>query len=154
MVRLLREAGAVILGKTAVPEMMLWPFTETVSYGATHNRGDLAHARRQRRRQRAAAGLGLAPWALGSDGAGSIRIPSTWCGLFGLKPQRDRCRWLRTTMRGTGLGERAVGAHRGGRRAVPGRDVTSPCPVEDVSSSCPRLPNRLRIALTRKVPPC
>ena len=43
VVRRLREAGAVILGKTAVPEMMLWPFTETVSFGATHNPWDLAY---------------------------------------------------------------------------------------------------------------
>ena len=39
VVRLLRDAGAVILGKTAVPEMMIWPFTETVAYGATLTRG-------------------------------------------------------------------------------------------------------------------
>ena len=38
----------------------------------------------------AAVAAGLAPMALGSDGMGSIRIPSTWCGLFGIKPQRDR----------------------------------------------------------------
>ena len=43
VVRRLREAGAVILGKTAVPEMMLWPFTETISFGATHNPWDLAY---------------------------------------------------------------------------------------------------------------
>ena len=43
VVRRLRAAGAVILGKTAVPEMMLWPFTETVAFGATHNPWDLAY---------------------------------------------------------------------------------------------------------------
>lgn len=43
VVRLLREAGAVILGKTAVPEMMIWPFTETVTFGATHNPWDISY---------------------------------------------------------------------------------------------------------------
>jgi amidase len=43
LVARLREAGAVILGKTAVPEMMLWPFTETVSFGATYNPWDTSY---------------------------------------------------------------------------------------------------------------
>lgn len=91
VVRRLRAAGAVILGKTAVPEMMLWPFTETVAFGATHNPWDLAYTPGGSSGGSAAAvAAGLAPLALGSDGAGSIRIPASWCGLYGLKPQRDR----------------------------------------------------------------
>ena len=91
VVRLLREAGAVILGKTAVPEMMIWPFTETPYFGATHNPWDVARTPGgSSGGSGAAVAAGLAPFALGSDGAGSIRIPSTWCGLFGIKPQRDR----------------------------------------------------------------
>ncbi len=91
VVRRLREAGAVILGKTAVPEMMVWPFTETMSFGATHNPWDLAYTPGgSSGGSGAAVAAGLAPIALGSDGAGSIRIPASWCGLFGLKPQRDR----------------------------------------------------------------
>ena len=91
VVRRLRDAGAVILGKTAVPEMMLWPFTETVSFGATHNPWDLAYTPGgSSGGSGAAVAAGLAPVALGSDGAGSIRIPASWCGLFGLKPQRGR----------------------------------------------------------------
>ena len=91
VVRLLRDAGAVILGKTAVPEMMIWPFTETVAYGATHNPWDVSRTPGgSSGGSGAAVAAGLAPIALGSDGAGSIRIPATWCGLFGIKPQRDR----------------------------------------------------------------
>jgi amidase len=91
VVRRLREAGAVILGKTAVPEMMLWSFTETLGYGATRNPWNVAFTPGgSSGGGGAAVAAGLASMALGSDGMGSIRIPSTWCGVFGIKPQRDR----------------------------------------------------------------
>ncbi|ULE31537.1 amidase [Mycobacterium sp. IDR2000157661] len=91
VVRRLRAAGAVIIGKTAVPEMMIWPFTETVTYGATRNPWNADYAPGgSSGGSGAAVAAGLAAMALGSDGMGSIRIPSTWCGLFGLKLQRDR----------------------------------------------------------------
>jgi amidase len=91
VVRRLRDAGAVILGKTTVPEMMLWPFTETQTFGATRNPWNIDYAPGGSSGGSAAAvAAGLAAMALGSDGMGSIRIPATWCGLFGLKPQRDR----------------------------------------------------------------
>ena len=89
--RRLRAAGAVIVGKTAVPEMMLWSFTETLTFGATRNpwNPDFTPGGSSGG-SGAAVAAGLAAMALGSDGMGSIRIPSTWCGLFGIKPQRDR----------------------------------------------------------------
>ncbi|KUI13190.1 amidase [Mycolicibacterium acapulense] len=91
VVQRLRDAGAVIIGKTTVPEMMLWPFTETVTFGATRNPWNVDFAPGgSSGGSGAAVAAGLAPIALGSDGMGSIRIPATWCGLFGLKPQRDR----------------------------------------------------------------
>lgn len=91
VVRRLRDAGAVIIGKTTVPEMMLWPFTETMTFGATRNPWNLDYAPGgSSGGSGAAVAAGLAPIALGSDGMGSIRIPATWCGLFGLKPQRGR----------------------------------------------------------------
>ncbi|MGV0853402.1 amidase [Mycolicibacterium phlei] len=91
VVRRLRAAGAVILGKTAVPEMLLWPFAETVTFGATRNPWNVDFTPGGSSGGSAAAvAAGLAPLALGSDGMGSIRIPATWCGLFGIKPQRDR----------------------------------------------------------------
>ncbi len=91
VVRRLREAGAVIIGKTNVPELCIWPFTETETWGATRNPWDLQHAPGgSSGGSGAAVAAGLVGAALGSDGAGSIRIPSAWCGLFGLKPQRGR----------------------------------------------------------------
>ncbi len=91
VVRRLREAGAVIIGKTNVPELMLWPFTETATFGVTRNPWELQHAPGGSSGGSAAAvAAGLVGAALGSDGAGSIRIPAAWCGLFGLKPQRGR----------------------------------------------------------------
>ena len=67
----LRAAGAVILGKTAVPEMMLWPFTETVSFGATHNPWDLAYTPGgSSGGSGAAVAAGLAPIALAPTAPG------------------------------------------------------------------------------------
>ena len=91
VVRRLREAGSVIIGKTNVPELTLWPFTETATFGATRNPWDGQRAPGGSSGGSAAAvAAGLVGAALGSDGAGSIRIPAAWCGLFGMKPQRGR----------------------------------------------------------------
>lgn len=91
VVRRLRDAGAVIIGKTNVPELTLWPFTETATYGVTRNPWERQHAPGGSSGGSAAAvAAGLVGAALASDGAGSIRIPAAWCGLFGLKTQRGR----------------------------------------------------------------
>ncbi|HEV2982361.1 MAG TPA: amidase [Solirubrobacteraceae bacterium] len=91
VVRRLRAAGAVVLGKTNVPELAIWPFTESATFGVTRNPWDTQRAPGGSSGGSAAAvAAGLVGAALGSDGAGSIRIPAAWCGLFGLKPQRDR----------------------------------------------------------------
>jgi amidase len=91
VVRRLRSAGAVIVGKTHVPELTITPWTESPTFGVTRNPWD-----RQRTPggssggSAAAVAAGLAGAALGSDGAGSIRIPAGCCGLFGLKAQNGR----------------------------------------------------------------
>ena len=91
VVRRLREAGAIVLGKTNVPELTLWPFTETPTFGITRNPWNLEHTPGgSSGGSGAAVAAGLVGAALGSDGLGSIRIPSSFCGLFGIKPQRHR----------------------------------------------------------------
>jgi amidase len=91
VVRRLRQAGAVIVGKTRMPEFGQWPFTESVAGGITRNPWDRGHTPGGSSGGTAAAvASGMVPVGLGGDGGGSIRIPSACCGLFGLKPSRGR----------------------------------------------------------------
>jgi amidase len=88
VVRRLRRAGAVILGKTNVPELTITPWTESPTFGVTRNPWDrLRTPGGSSGGSAAAVAAGLCAAALGSDGAGSIRIPAGCCGLFGLKAQ-------------------------------------------------------------------
>lgn len=91
MVRRLREAGAVVIAKTNLPELAICGFTETDAWGITRNPWDTGDTPGGSSGGSAAAlAAGLCAGASASDGAGSIRIPAALCGLFGLKPQRDR----------------------------------------------------------------
>lgn len=91
VVRRLRAAGAIVVGKTKMPEFGLWPFTESVTWGVTRNPWDPERTPGGSSGGSAAAvAAGMVPTALAVDGAGSIRIPAACCGLFGLKPARDR----------------------------------------------------------------
>ncbi|MDZ5620960.1 amidase [Nocardioides sp. HM23] len=91
VVRRLRAAGAVIVGKTSMPEFGAWPYTEPRSLGPTHNPWDPAYSPGGSSGGTAAAvAAGMIPAGIGGDGGGSIRIPSSFCGLFGLKPQVGR----------------------------------------------------------------
>jgi amidase len=87
----LRDAGVVITGKTATPEFGLPCYTETKIGPPARTAWDLARSAGGSSGGAAAAvAAGLAPAAQGSDGGGSIRIPSSVCGLFGIKPSRGR----------------------------------------------------------------
>jgi amidase len=87
----LRAAGAVLTGKTATPEFGLPCYTETAVGPPARTPWDLSRSAGGSSGGAAAAvAAGLAPAAQGSDGGGSIRIPSSVCGLFGLKPSRGR----------------------------------------------------------------
>lgn len=82
----LRAAGAVVVGLTNLPEMAIYPFTDN-SYGITRNPWDPEQSAGGSSGGAAAAvAAGMVPIAHGNDGAGSIRIPSANCGVFGIKP--------------------------------------------------------------------
>ncbi|MFH8798576.1 amidase [Streptomyces sp. NPDC017936] len=159
-VRRLRAAGAVIVGKTNTCELGQWPFTEGPAFGATRNPWNTAHTPGGSSGGSAAAvAAGLVPAALGSDGAGSVRIPASWTHLVGVKPQRGRIStWPRgesfqgITVNGTLtrtvadaalLLDAASGNHE--------RDPHRP-PAVDASAAVRRDPGRLRIALALKPP--
>ncbi|KOG34181.1 amidase [Streptomyces resistomycificus] len=159
-VRRLRAAGAVIVGKTNTCEFGQWPFTEGPAFGATRNPWSTEHTPGGSSGGSAAAvAAGLVPAALGSDGAGSVRIPASWTHLIGIKPQRGRIStWPRgesfqgITVNGTLartvadaalLLDAAAGNHE--------RDPHRP-PAVDASAAVHRDPGRLRIALSLKPP--
>jgi amidase len=150
VIRRLREAGAVFVGKTAVPEMTLWSFAETVTFGATRNPWNTDYTPGGSSGGSAASvAAGLASMALGSDGMGSIRIPSTWCGLFGIKPQRDRVplaphddAWNGLTVNGP--------IARTVEDAALFLDVTSG--ESGFAAAAAKEPGSLRIAVSTKVP--
>ncbi|WP_393074686.1 amidase [Streptomyces sp. LN704] len=159
-VRRLRAAGAIVIGKTNTCELGQWPFTEGPAFGATRNPWHADHTPGGSSGGSAAAvAAGLVPAALGSDGAGSVRIPASWTHLIGIKPQRGRIStWPRPesfqgiTVNGTLarsvadaalLLDAASGNHDG--------DLHRP-PVLRVSDAVGREPGRLRIALSLKPP--
>jgi aspartyl-tRNA(Asn)/glutamyl-tRNA(Gln) amidotransferase subunit A len=90
-VRRLREAGAILVGKTTTPEFGHKPLTDSPLFGATRNPWDLSRSAGGSSGGAAAAvATGQAPLALGTDGGGSIRLPASCCGIVGLKPTLGR----------------------------------------------------------------
>ena len=91
LVRRLKAAGAVIVGKTNTCELGQWPFTSGPAFGHTRNPWSREHTPGGSSGGSAAAvAAGLVAAAIGSDGAGSVRIPAAWTNLVGIKPQRGR----------------------------------------------------------------
>lgn len=87
----LREAGAVMMGKTTMPELSVIPVTTTRAWGATRNPWNTAHSAGGSSGGAAAAvAAGLCTIAMGSDGGGSIRLPASFASLVGHKPTLGR----------------------------------------------------------------
>ena len=160
--RRLRAAGAVIVGKTNTPEIGQWPFTEGPAFGATRNPWSLAHSPGGSSGGSAAAvAAGLLPAAVGSDGAGSIRIPAAWTHLVGLKPQRGRVSTWPAPESFNGLTSYGPLARTVGDAAllldvlagnVAGDLHNPPLPEEPFAVAALRDPGHLRIALALNVP--
>jgi amidase len=151
VVRALRGAGAVVIGKTHVPELTIFPFTESLAFGATRNPWSLDHTPGG-----SSGGTGVAVAAgmvgvgLGSDGGGSIRIPSAFCGLFGLKPQRDRISLGPKREVWHGLGVVGPLARRVADAAL---FLEATADGGDFVAAAAREPGRLRVAVSTKLPP-
>jgi amidase len=160
VVRRLREAGATILGKTNLPELAIYGFTESPTWGDTRNPWDPSRTcGGSSGGSGVAVAAGMSAIAQASDGAGSIRYPAAYCGLFGLKPQRnrislwpDREHWHGLSVSGC-VSRRVIdtalyldvmsGAEKG--------DFESPPPLERPMVEAARTsPGKLRIACTTK----
>jgi amidase len=160
--RRLRAAGAVIVGKTNTPEIGLWPFTEGPAFGVTRNPWSRDHTPGGSSGGSAAAvAAGLLPAAVGSDGAGSVRIPAAWTHLVGLKPQRGRVSTWPAPESFNGLTVNGPLARSVGDAAllldvltgnVAGDLHRPPPPEEPFAEAALRAPGRLRIALALNVP--
>jgi amidase len=156
----LREAGAVILGKTNLPELAIHGYTESKTFGITRNpwnpeRGVGGSSGGSG----VAVAAGLAALAHASDGAGSIRHPAAQCGVFGLKPQRDRVpidavSW--SGLSGHGCNSRFVADTALFLDAVTAGPAHSPnappAPDRSFSDAAASPPGRLRVAVTLSAP--
>ena len=161
MVRRLRAAGAIVVGKTHSPELGQWPFTEGYEF-TTRNPWNTAYSPGgSSGGASATVASGAVAASFGADGAGSVRIPSSWTNLVGIKPQRGRISTYpvvdpfygltvygplsRTVADAAYLLDVTTGSHPD--------DVHRPdTPAEPFSVAATRSPERLRIALSFKVP--
>jgi amidase/6-aminohexanoate-cyclic-dimer hydrolase len=154
----LKRAGLVIFGKTNTPELGFCPSTEPQLFGATRNPWNLAHSAGGSSGGAAAAvACGMLPMAHATDGGGSIRIPASCCGLFGLKPTRARNPLGPDQGEGWGGASVAHAITRTVRDSAALLDATSgpdvgdpywaPPPARPFLQEVGRLPGRLRIAL-------
>jgi Asp-tRNA(Asn)/Glu-tRNA(Gln) amidotransferase A subunit family amidase len=120
ILRRLTDAGAILVGALNMDEYAYGFTTENTHYGAVHNPHDHAHvAGGSSGGSGAAVAGGLVPIALASDTNGSIRVPASFCGTFGLKPTYGRLSRSRdATVRREPRPSRPAGAHRRRSRRI------------------------------------
>jgi amidase len=161
LVRRLRDAGFVIVGKTSLPEFGILPVTEPRRFGPTRNPWDTDRTPGGSSGGAASAvASGMVPLAHGSDGGGSIRIPASCCGLVGLKPTRGRI--SRGPEQGDdflvqdGVLTRTVAETAELLDVLAGYEVGdatwAPPPSEPFSAAAKRAPGKLRIGYTTTAP--
>jgi amidase len=158
----LKRAGAVIVGKTNTPELGQWPFTSGPAFGVTRNPWSLQHTPGGSSGGSAAAvAAGLVAAAVGSDGAGSVRIPAAWTGLVGVKPQRGRVSTAPEPEAFNGLTCIGPLARTVGDAALlldvlagpqPSDLHRPPPPADPFEVAAAREPGRLRVALSLRIP--
>ena len=162
LVRRYRRAGLIVLGKTNTPEFGNHSTTEPALFGPTRNPWALDRTTGGSSGGSAAAvASGMVPAAHGNDGAGSIRIPSSCCGLVGLKPTRGRNSWAPAGDAMTGIAvEHALTRTVRDSAAlldatsgpVPGDPYIAPAPDRPFLAEVGTEPGRLRIAWTAQSP--
>jgi amidase len=161
-VRRLRTAGAIVLGKTNAPELGTWPVTESDLNGVCRNPWDLERTAGGSSGGAAASlAAGLCALAHGSDGGGSIRIPASCCGVFGLKPARGRVSRAPNTELFASLSVEGPLARTVEDAALmldvvsgyePGDPYWAPGPDRPFREEVGAAPGRLRIAFTTEPP--
>jgi amidase len=162
IVRRMRAAGAVVIGKTHMPELGAFPWTESPTWGVTRNPWEPGHSPGGSSGGSAAAvAAGLVGAALAGDGGGSIRIPSSYSGLFGLKTQRGRVPLAPHAGAWHGLVVYGV-LTRSVRDSALFYDAIADGPADDSTPAVPPSsflqalrpePRPLRIAVASKLPP-
>jgi len=149
------RAGFVELGRTSTPEFGLLPTTEPVLNGPTRNPWDLSRSAGGSSGGAAAAvAAGIVPLAQASDGGGSIRIPASTTGLFGLKPCRGRVPrrpggsvdYLSTEHAVTRTVRDSAAFLDAVHGAAPGDRYWAPPPSAPFAAAVDRDPGRLRVA--------
>jgi amidase len=145
-----KGAGFIVFGKTNVPEFGLVPFTEPELFGPCRNPWDTSRTPGGSSGGAASAvAAGIVPMAHASDGGGSIRIPASCCGLFGLKPSRGlnpRVTQVETITEDFGVDHVVSRSVRDSAAAL---DAICNRPNPDFFASLDRLPERLLIGVVR-----
>ncbi|MEM8671766.1 MAG: amidase [Planctomycetota bacterium] len=164
VVKRYRRAGLVLFARTTVPELGLLPTTESTFSGITRNPYDLDRtAGGSSGGSAAAVAAGIAPMASASDGGGSIRIPASCCGLFGLKPSRSRIPIGPQGFEGWGGLATLHAVTRSVRDSAalldlsagpsPGDAYHSPYQTDSYAESIRKEPKKLRVAMVLSMPP-